>query len=425
MKITKFVKATAGGFLLLIMSLLSSAPGFAQGARFDVPFLKPLASGGVTPVSGLLTVCPGNGLVTTAASVTSNVATLTFGSSPITAGFVSGRNVFVFGFSGTDIYFNGTFAITGVTSSTVTYALTHANNSASTTGGAIQTPTASSGCSPTTTVYSDQLLSTPITQPFGTDPNGNAQFWASPGTYYVALSASGVNPIPFNVATIPLVPNANGTYTLGTISVTSISTATLSASGQITSTVSTGTAPFSIASTTVVPNLNAQLHNGLTAPASAILGLTDTQSPTNKTFDITSNVPPILYNTPSASTNASITATTMANVGASGGMYRISFYADQSALGSGCSTNTTINLGVVYRDPNSGSNHAETVGAVLTIVNNGTVGNVLTGGNAAASWVYGFRSKASNVVQYQTTYNIGTCTTGPSYTLWPILEQLN
>ena len=60
-------------------------------------------------------------------------------------------------------------------------------------------------------------------------------------------------------------------------------------SKQITSTLATGTAPFSIASTTVVPNLNAQLHGGLAAPASAILGLTDTQSPTNKTIDISLN----------------------------------------------------------------------------------------------------------------------------------------
>jgi hypothetical protein len=59
--------------------------------------------------------------------------------------------------------------------------------------------------------------------------------------------------------------------------------------GQITSTVSTGTAPFSIASTTLVPNLNVGLLGGLSAPASAILGLTDAQAPTNKTIDISLN----------------------------------------------------------------------------------------------------------------------------------------
>lgn len=55
-------------------------------------------------------------------------------------------------------------------------------------------------------------------------------------------------------------------------------------SSQLVSSVSTGTAPFSIASTSVVPNLNAQLHNGLTAPGSAIVGVSDTQTLTNKTL---------------------------------------------------------------------------------------------------------------------------------------------
>jgi hypothetical protein len=50
------------------------------------------------------------------------------------------------------------------------------------------------------------------------------------------------------------------------------------------SSVATGTAPFSIASTTVVPNLDAQFHNGLLAPASAIVGISDAQTLTNKTL---------------------------------------------------------------------------------------------------------------------------------------------
>jgi hypothetical protein len=68
-----------------------------------------------------------------------------------------------------------------------------------------------------------------------------------------------------------------------------LSASSLTVSGQITSTVATGTAPLVISSTTAIPNLNAQLHNGLTAPGSASLGLTDTQSPTNKTIDISLN----------------------------------------------------------------------------------------------------------------------------------------
>src|SRR5712664_3938303 len=73
--------------LAAICAMVCATPGFAQ-ARYDTIFLKPLPAGGVTSVSGLATVCPGTGLATTAASVTANVATLTFGSNPITAGFV-------------------------------------------------------------------------------------------------------------------------------------------------------------------------------------------------------------------------------------------------------------------------------------------------------------------------------------------------
>ena len=58
---------------------------------------------------------------------------------------------------------------------------------------------------------------------------------------------------------------------------------------QIVSTLATGTAPLSIASTTVVPNLNAQFHNGLTAPGSAIVGVSDTQSLTNKNLTTASS----------------------------------------------------------------------------------------------------------------------------------------
>ena len=47
---------------------------------------------------------------------------------------------------------------------------------------------------------------------------------------------------------------------------------TLSASGQVTSTVTTGTAPFVIASTTVTPNLNAALLNGATFAAPGAIG---------------------------------------------------------------------------------------------------------------------------------------------------------
>ena len=58
----------------------------------------------------------------------------------------------------------------------------------------------------------------------------------------------------------------------------------LEASSQFTSTVSTGTAPFVVASTTSVTNLNADLLDGQHAPNGNIVGTSDTQTLTNKTL---------------------------------------------------------------------------------------------------------------------------------------------
>src|SRR5437879_3900205 len=132
-------------------------------------------------------------------------------SNPVTGGFVSGRDVLIVNFSGSDTYFNGSYTLTGVTSTQLTYALVHGNNSASTTGGAIQKPTAASGCSPATAaIYSDKDLTIPIAQPFADDGKGNVGFWGAPGIYYVAYSASGINPMPLNPVTLALTPNVNG-----------------------------------------------------------------------------------------------------------------------------------------------------------------------------------------------------------------------
>lgn len=105
-----------------------------------------------------------------------------------------------------------------------------------------------------------------------TDVRGNWGVWIGNGTYDFTIT------VPTGQSFGPY------TITVGVTSGGNISAGTISATGQITSTVATGTAPLVIASTTLVPNLNAQFHNGLTAPGSAIVGVSDTQTLTNKTL---------------------------------------------------------------------------------------------------------------------------------------------
>ena len=89
-----------------------------------------------------------------------------------------------------------------------------------------------------------------------------------------------------------LKPATNAGQDLGTSSLkfgnlhinSQVNTATISASSQITSTLSTGTAPFVIASTTAVSNLNADLLDGQHAPSGDIVGTSDTQTLINKTL---------------------------------------------------------------------------------------------------------------------------------------------
>lgn len=77
--------------------------------------------------------------------------------------------------------------------------------------------------------------------------------------------------------------NIDGTA-IGASSASTGAFTSVSASSQITSTVTTGTAPLVIASTTGVTNLNADLLDGQHAPSGTIVGTSDTQTLTNKTL---------------------------------------------------------------------------------------------------------------------------------------------
>lgn len=244
---------------------------------------------------------------------------------------------------------------------------------------------------------------------------------------------------------------------------------TFSTTQQLSSSLATGTAPFSVASTTLVTNLNAQLLNGQTGPASTVVGISDSQTLTNKTLTsptITSptttgtdtgtetltnktltapvlttptlgnvasvggvsvvgqGVPGIVYNTASASTNASISAVTMITASGSGNTYRFSAYTDQTVLGASCAANSTAAVNIIFTDPNTSSTTTSTY-TTLTIITNGTVGTTNTVSTNSINPAMTFRAKASTAVQYSVTFTPGgSCSPAPSYQVYPLLEQL-
>lgn len=78
------------------------------------------------------------------ASVTSNVATIVFGTgatafNPVQAGWVAGHIIVVSQFTGADTFYNGTFTISSVTGTSVSYALVHANAGSTSNGSVVNT----------------------------------------------------------------------------------------------------------------------------------------------------------------------------------------------------------------------------------------------------------------------------------------------
>lgn len=208
---------------------------------------------------------------------------------------------------------------------------------------------------------------------------------------------------------------------------------------------------FTISNSTVIANLNASLWNGTSVtPAGGALtsnfvpvitggstatwellplgslpgsGVT-TINGTSCTISLSCGpLPNVTYSTPSASTNASIGATTMVTVGASNATYTINFYASQTVLGASCTGNTTLVVSIIWQDPVAGAPVTVSISRVLA-VNNGALGT-------ASDWQsfnnesIPIRAKTGTVIQYSVAYTIGTgCSPGPSYQLFPILQQV-
>lgn len=139
-------------------------------------------------------------------------------------------------------------------------------------------------CSPLASIYSESTLSSAQSNPFGSDTNGNFSFYAAPGYYYVDVTVNGtatqflyaVNNTAGSAIAATTITATSATIT--TVTASALVSGTLSLTGQLTSTLATGTAPFVIASATGVANLRALRH-----PLTQFCGTTTTCSATAQT----------------------------------------------------------------------------------------------------------------------------------------------
>ncbi len=144
-------------------------------------------------------------LTTTGASVTNNVATLTFATNPTTAGFVAAATLTVSGFTGGDTFFNGSFTISATSSTTISFPLTHSTASAGTNGTVYQTGSSTQACAPLSTLYTDNTGGTTTPNPFTSDGLGNYLVWAAPAYYRVQLYGTGITTYIYPTG-VPCVP---------------------------------------------------------------------------------------------------------------------------------------------------------------------------------------------------------------------------
>lgn len=161
-----------------------------------------------------------------------------------------------------------------------------------------------------------------------------------------------------------------------------------------------------------------QLHFGSTAePLSSTAPTTNQFLNWNGTNIVgIGNVPLVIYNTPSASTNATITSTPMATAGASGNMYywRIDPYV--TAAGSGCTGSTSLSQILSWTDSQTGAASSSSYSATISL--NGVLGKWYGGGGTSIN------AKASTTVSYSVTYTgDASCGTQPKYYVVPFLEQ--
>ena len=151
-------------------------------------------------------------------------------------------------------------------------------------------------------MFGDGLVASTLNTPLTVTGNVNA-------TTFTSTQTSG-SP-PFTVASTTNVANLNASFlngatfaspgAIGSTTASTIAATTISASGAITSTVATSNPPFVVASTTNVPNLNASSLNGATFASPGSIGSTTPSTIAATTITASSTITADSFNTTTGS----------------------------------------------------------------------------------------------------------------------------
>jgi hypothetical protein len=173
--------------------------------------------------------------------------------------------------------------------------------------------------------------------------NATLQTWDINGSDAYRLTGNvGIgSSIPGSKLTIVGDITATGAITGSNISLTGFSVASgIVTASRFVSTVASGTAPFTINSTTQVSNLNASLLAGKSAPGGDIVGTSDSQTLTNKT--LTSPIISSIINGTFTSTIPSVNGTLVST--GSTGVVTSNMIADLSIVNS----DVAVGAGITY-----------------------------------------------------------------------------
>ena len=199
-------------------------------------------------------------------------------------------------------------------------------------------------------------------------------------------------------------PGAIGGTTPGSAAYT-----TISVTGQITSTLAGGTAPIVVTSTTVCANLNAGLLNGTTWTAPGAIGGTTAASGAFTTISATGQITSTLAGgtAPFVVTSSTVVANlnvsqllgqTWANPGAIGGTTPATTFALSGILTSTNTTNATTSLlGAVVIGNGTAITSIALGGGQIIVGGNGYFGNGSTSATNTSVYVVGGSSGSSNL----------------------------